>query len=82
MHTILWPQTFGTIFHYRYVQSSTWFQHISGKKNVVADAICRLRTLGLYQDNGNTDLAKIDAIVVDNVVEEAHATERIPNLAT
>ena len=29
------------------------FQHIQGKKNVVADAVSQLRTPGLYQDNGN-----------------------------
>ena len=39
-------------------QFDIWFEHISGKKNVVANAISSLRTLGLYQDNGNTDLAK------------------------
>ena len=32
------------------------FQHIQGKKNVVADAISQLRTLGLYQHNGNEDV--------------------------
>ena len=42
----------------------------------------RLRTLGLYQDNGNTDLAKTDSDIVDNVVEEVHAIEWIPNSAT
>ena len=29
------------------------FQHIQGKRNVVAAAISRLRTLGLYKDNDN-----------------------------
>ena len=43
------------------------FKHISGKKNVVADAISWLRTLGLYQDNDNDDLAKTDDDMVDNV---------------
>ena len=32
------------------------FQYIQSKKNVVADAISQLRTLGLYQDNGNEDV--------------------------
>ena len=32
------------------------FKHISGKKNIVVDAISQLRTLGLYQDNGNDDI--------------------------
>ena len=40
------------------------FEHISGKKNVVADAISQLRTLGLYQDNGNDDIATADNDVV------------------
>ena len=48
------------------------FQHISGKKNVVADVIYRLRTLDLYQDNGNDDLATVVIDVVENV-EEVHA---------
>ena len=58
------------------------FKHISGKKNVVADTIFRLRTLGLYQDNGNTDLTKTDDDIVNNVMEDVHAIEWIPNLAT
>ena len=45
-------------------QFDIWFEHISGQKNVVANAISRLKSLGLYQDNGNTDLAKTD----DNIV--------------
>ena len=52
-----------------------------GKNNVVADAISRLRTLGLYQENGNDDLAKIDNNMIDNIVEEVHAIEWIPNSA-
>ena len=58
------------------------FEHISGKKNVVADVISRLRTLVIYQDNGNDDLAKTDNNMVDNVMEEDHAIEWIPNLTT
>ena len=58
------------------------FKHISGKKNVVADAISRLRPLGLYQENGNTDLAKRDGVTVDNIMEVVHAIEWIPNSAT
>ena len=54
-------------------------QHILGKKNVVADAISRLRTLGLYQDNGNDDQTITDDDVVENVVEEIHAIEWVPN---
>ena len=32
------------------------FQHIQGKKNVVAKAVSRLRMLGLYKDNGSEDV--------------------------
>ena len=39
-------------------QFNIQFDHLSGKKNVVADAISRLRTLGLYQDNDNNNVAK------------------------
>ena len=49
---------------------------------MVADAISRLRTLGLYQHNGNTDLTKTDNDIVDNVMEEVHAIEWMPNSAT
>ena len=63
-------------------QLDSWFEHISGKKNVVANAISRLRTLGLYQDNGNTDLAKTDNDIIDNLIEEVHAIKWIPNSAT
>ena len=63
-------------------QFDIWFEHTSGKNNVVADAISRLRTLGLYQDNGNTDLTKTDDDIVDNIMEEVHTIEWIPNLAT
>ena len=62
-------------------QVNIQFEHILGKKNVLADMISRLRTLGLYQDNGNDDLAKTDNDVVDNVVEEARAIEWVPNSA-
>ena len=46
------------------------------------DAISRLRTLGLYQDNGNLDLTKTDDDIVDYIMEEVHTMEWIPNLAT
>ena len=63
-------------------QFDIWFEPISGKKNMVAITISRLRALGLYQENGNTDLAKRDNNIVDNIVEEVHAIEWIPNFAT
>ena len=55
------------------------FEHILGKKNIVADPISRLRTLGLYQDNGNDDLGRMDADVVDKIVEEVHAIKWVSN---
>ena len=51
------------------------FQHIQGKKNVVADAISWLRTLGLYQDNDNEDILLSTEDVVKNIIEEIHSTE-------
>ena len=57
------------------------FEHILGKMNVVADAISRLRTQGLYQDNGNDDIATTDDDVVENGIEELHAIEWVPNSA-
>ena len=46
------------------------FQHILGKKNVVADTISKLMTLGLYQDNGNNDQATTDDDMVENIIED------------
>ena len=43
------------------------FQHIQGKKIVVANAVSRLRMLGLCQDNGNED--------VPPTVGEVHSTD-------
>ena len=57
------------------------FKHISGKKNVVADTISQLRSLGLYQDNGSDDITTTDDSVVENVMEEVHAIELVPNSA-
>ena len=54
------------------------FKHISGKKNVVVNAISRLGTLGPYQDNGNDNLASTGDMI-DNAMEEVHAIEWVPN---
>ena len=32
------------------------FEHIQGKKNMVADVISRLKMFGLYQDNDNEEV--------------------------
>ena len=57
-------------------------QHILGKKNVVAVAISRLRTLSLYQDNGNDILATTDDDMVENIIEEFHAIKWVPSSAS
>ena len=58
-------------------QSNIKFQHIQGRKNVVADAISWLRTLGLYQDNGNEDIPLTTEDVVENIIEEVQHTDII-----
>ena len=63
-------------------QSDIQFEHISGKKKSVANVISRLRTLGLYQDNGNDDVATTDDDMVENIVEEVHAIEWVSNSAS
>ena len=52
-------------------------QHIQGKKNVVANAISRLRTLGLYRDNGNEDVPLTIEDVVKNIIEEIHYLDTV-----
>ena len=54
------------------------FQHIQGKKNVVTNAISRLRMLGLYQDNGNEDVPPTVDDVIRNIIEEVHSTGIAP----
>ena len=53
------------------------FQHIQEKKNVVADAISQLRTLGLYQDNDNKGIPLTTDDVIKNMIQEVHLTEVI-----
>ena len=45
-------------------------------------SISRLRTLGLYQDSGNTDLATTNSDIVDSIMDEVHAIGWIQNSAT
>ena len=54
------------------------FQHIQGRKNVVADAISWLRTLGMYQDNSNEKEPPTVDDVVENIIEEVHSTNVVP----
>ena len=58
------------------------FQHIQGKRNVVADAISRLRTLGLYQDNDNEDVPSAIEDIVKNTIEEVHSADITPKKPT
>ena len=62
-------------------QFNTKFQHIQGKKNVVADAVSWLRTLGLYQDNDNEDASHSTEDVVKNIIE-IHRTEITQKMPT
>ena len=55
------------------------FKHILGQRNVVADAISWLRTLGLYQDNGNDDITSKEEDVVKNIMEDIHAIKLVPS---
>ena len=54
------------------------FQHIQGKKYVVANPLSRLRMLGLCQDNGNEDVPPTVHDVIKNIIEEVHSTEITP----
>ena len=56
-------------------------EHILGKKNVVVDTISRLRTLGLYQENGNDNVATTDNDVVENIIKEVHAIKWVPRIS-
>ena len=58
------------------------FQHIQGKKSVVADAISPLRTIGLYQENGNEDIPITTEDVIENIIEEIHLIDVIQKATT
>ena len=58
------------------------FWHIQGKRNVVADGISRLRTLGLYQDNNNEDIPSSIEDVVENIIEEVHSADTATKKST
>ena len=55
------------------------FKHILGKRNIVAVTISWLRTLGLFQDNGNDDIMPTEDDAVESIVEEVHYTKMVPN---
>ena len=58
------------------------FQHIQGKKNVAADAISQLRSIGPYMDNGNEDVPDTTEDVVENIIEEVYLTDIIQKTTT
>ena len=51
------------------------FDHIQGKKNVVADAVSRLKTFGLYQNNHNEEVQLSLKDAIENIIE---ATSKTP----
>ena len=53
------------------------FQNMQGKKKIVADAISQLRTLGLYQDNGNKYIPITTEDVTENIIDEVHLADVI-----
>ena len=54
------------------------FEHIQGKNNMVADALYRLRTYGLYQDNKNEEVQLSLEDAVENFIEEIHHINAAP----
>ena len=54
------------------------FQHIQGRKNLVADTVSRLSMLGLYQYNGNEDVPPKVKDFIENIIEEVHSTDVAP----
>ena len=58
------------------------FEHIQGKKNVVADTVFRLRMYRLYQDNSNEEVQLSLEDAVENVIEEIHHIDTAPTTTT
>ena len=54
------------------------FQHIQEEKDVVADMISQLRTLGLYHNNNNEDIPLSTEDVIKNIIEEIYSVEVAP----
>ena len=58
------------------------FQHTQDKKNIVADAISQLRTLGLYQGSGSEDIPVTTEDVIKNMIEEVNIADVIQKTPT
>ena len=56
------------------------FEHIQGKKNVVVDAISRLRTVRLYQDSTTKEAQLLLEDTVENILEEIHNIYSTPTV--
>ena len=60
-------------------QFSVKFEHIQGKKDVVADVISRLSMFWLYQDNNYEENQLSLADAIGNIIEEIHNIKSTPN---
>ena len=58
------------------------FEHIQGKKNMVADVISRLRAYELYQDNSSEEVQVSLENALENVIEEIHHISAAPTATT
>ena len=56
------------------------FEHIQGKKNVIVDAISRLRMFGPYQDNNNEEVQLSLKDVIEKIIEEVHSIKSTPKI--
>ena len=45
---------------------------------MVADAVSKLRALGLYQDNDNNDVPITTEGIFEKITEEVHSTDIVP----
>ena len=55
------------------------YQYIEGKKHVVADAISRMQTPGLYQDNANKDIPSMIEDILKSIIEEIQSADTAPS---
>ena len=63
-------------------QFDTIFGHIQGKLNLLADAISKLRTLGMYKKNDNVDEPSTIDDVVENLIQEINSADSTPKKPT
>ena len=58
------------------------FEHIQGKKNLVADVISRLKTSRLHQDYNDEGVKLSLEYAIENTIEEIYDVEPTPNVPT